>query len=109
MEKNMGTKSTVNSHKEFDLKVRGLVGEEMYSKLIVLGIKIGHIKKICLKIGKQKKDTFKVIFLDKCKLLIFRLEKLSAASLKYSSNKIKKIISKLFLLDSEKDGTFQLT
>lgn len=105
----MATKSTINSHKEFDRKVREFVGEEMYSKLIALGIKIGHIKKICLKIGTQKEDTFKLIFLKKCSLLILRLEKLSAASLKYSSTKIKKIISKLFLQDSEKDRALQLT
>jgi hypothetical protein len=93
----MSTKSTIGLHKNFDKKVKDFVGEEMYKKFIELKIGIGHIKKICLKIGAQKSEDFKSFFLKTCNSLILRLENLQASNQSYSKNKIKKIISDLFL------------
>ncbi len=105
----MSTKSTIGNHKDFDAKVKNTVGTFIYNKLTSLGVGIKHIKKICLKIGKQKEEIFKAHFLDKCGALIQKLEelvaagqsykeKLVASSKSYNKTSIKKIISDLFLI-----------
>lgn len=93
----MTTMSTKAAHKNFDAKVKNTVGSYIYDKFISLGIGIKHIKKICLKIGAQKEEVFKVLFLDKCSALILELEKLVVSGQSYSKSTIKKIISDLFL------------
>lgn len=94
----MAIKSSIASHKNFNAKVRNTVGSYIYEKFISLGVSISNIKKICLKIGAQKAEIFKTIFLDKCGALIQRLEKLVASGQSYSKTMIKKIISDLFLI-----------
>jgi hypothetical protein len=88
----MTTLSKLEAHKNFDAKVKNFVGKEIYSVFIDFGVKISHVKQICIRLkysikGGLPKDDFKNRFLRICDMLIVRLC--------YVVKRSNKIISKL--------------
>ncbi len=96
----MTTLSRVEAHKNFDAKVRNFVGKDIYAGFINLGVKINHVKKICIKLKNSTKGgltlkVFKEKFLEICERLVDRLSYMGYKS--NSSKTVKKVISDIFL------------
>ena len=91
----MAVKSTINLQKDFDLKVREFVGKEMHAKFLALGIKIKHIKKICIKLKGSTPKVFKTTFIKVCKELVGYLEALQNVNEKFTKQFIGKKISEI--------------